>query len=101
MVAGDPESTTLATAKRHSMRDMYFGVPCTFLVESKCSIYEHRPLACRQQFNFDDDNLVCQLVPGEGIAVPYLNVQSEQVAYAVAMGMHANMADIRDWFSGP
>ena len=44
---------------------------------------------------------MCQLVPGEGIAVPYLNVQSEQVAYAVAMGMHANMADIRDWFSGP
>ena len=73
-------------------------MPCAFLVDDRCSIYEHRPLACRHLFNVDVDNLLCQLVPGVAIEVPYLGMQGEQVAYVSAMGANARLADIRDWF---
>ena len=33
--------------------------PCTFLRDGACSIYEHRPLMCRQQVNADRDSLMC------------------------------------------
>src|SRR3990167_2374390 len=33
------------------------GVPCSFLKEGRCSIYRHRPLACRLQINMDDDDI--------------------------------------------
>jgi hypothetical protein len=35
------------------------GTPCNFLVGGECSIYEHRPLMCRNQVNLDKDNLLC------------------------------------------
>ena len=41
------------------------GVPCTFLKDDRCSIYEIRPLSCRLQINLDDDGFLCILVPGE------------------------------------
>ena len=87
-----------ATAIRDAVGAEVFGVPCTFLVDAKCSIYEHRPLACRHLFNVDVDSLLCQLVPGVAIEVPYLGMQGEQVAYVSAMGANARLADIRDWF---
>jgi Fe-S-cluster containining protein len=76
----------------------HFGVPCTFLKDGSCSIYEHRPLACRHLINLDVDDLLCRLVPGESIKVPYVNMQSQQMAYVVSMGAGARIADIRDWF---
>ena len=47
--------------------------PCPFLREDQCSIYEHRPLACRAQLNMDRDALLCELV-GKTARVPYLNL---------------------------
>lgn len=87
-----------ATAKRDVVSQEALGVPCPFLIENRCSIYAHRPLACRFLFNLDDDDLLCRLVPGVTISVPYLSMQSEQVASVVAMGTNARLADIRDWF---
>jgi Fe-S-cluster containining protein len=74
------------------------GQPCTFLEAERCSIYEHRPMACRQQFNLDDDNLLCKLVEGGDIPVPYLNQQPAQAAYLMLWGFSSRMADIREWF---
>lgn len=74
------------------------GVPCSFLKEGRCSIYRNRPLACRLQLNMDDDDLLCQLVEGEGIRVPYLNLTAHHVAAVVALGMGQPIADIREWF---
>lgn len=74
------------------------GHPCTFLEAGRCSIYEHRPMACRQQFNLDDDSLLCQLVEGGDIPVPYLYQQPAQAAYLMLWGTKSRMADIREWF---
>lgn len=46
----------------------------------------------------DDDDLLCQLVEGEGIRVPYLNLTAHHVAAVVALGMGQPIADIREWF---
>lgn len=77
---------------------MRFGQPCPFLIESNCSIYEHRPIACRHLLNADEDNLLCQLVQDQDVRVPYINMQQSQIAYVLAWGDKARMADIRDWF---
>ena len=94
----DLRDNAAAEDMRNAINDGAFGVPCTFLVDNQCSIYANRPMACRYQFSVDDDDLLCRLVPGQPIRVPYLNLQGEQAAYASAMGYNARMADIRDWF---
>jgi Fe-S-cluster containining protein len=78
----------------------HFGEPCTFLVEGKCSIYEHRPVACRALVNMDDVELLCELVPGAQVPVPYANalrIQGSRFVHA----QHEDWADIREWFPGP
>lgn len=79
--------------------DVYFGVPCTFLdVGGRCTIYEERPLACRMQLNLDQDNLLCRLVPGQSVRVPYLNMMTSYSAQVRVIGPNTKLADIRDWF---
>ncbi len=58
------------------------GQPCVFLHEGRCSIYKNRPLSCRTHFNLDEDGLLCELVEGEEIPVPYLDSRSISIAYA-------------------
>ena len=73
--------------------------PCTFLVDQVCSVFEHRPSACRSHFNLDDDSLLCELHPGEAIHVPYADKRSvSMVEAAISEG---KMADIREWFPKP
>eukprot|EP01030_Chromulinospumella_sphaerica_P000131 gene131-133_t len=55
-----------------------FGKPCTFLK--------------------DDDALLCQLVEGSTINVPYLNTQEHHVDSVVILGAHQDYDDIRNWF---
>lgn len=75
------------------------GVRCTFLgLDGRCSIYASRPLACRWQINMDEDGLLCELVPGGAVAVPYLNTQMARAAYVIAFGPAQKMADIRHFF---
>ncbi len=76
----------------------HFGKPCPFLVENKCSIYRFRPMVCRQQISLDSDDLLCQLVVGESIPVPYLNQQVSQAVQLILWGPQSRLADIRDWF---
>ena len=56
--------------------------PCPFLKNDECSIYEHRPLACRQQMNLDRDPLLCKPI-GEMNKVPYLNLFEYTTALAM------------------
>jgi len=71
--------------------------PCPFLDESACSIYAHRPLACRTQLNLDTDDLLCQLVPGADIPVPYADATQIKAMYVMAQP-NARWADIRGFF---
>jgi Fe-S-cluster containining protein len=49
----------------------YAGEPCVFLKDSRCTIYQHRPMVCRLIFNLDQDALLCQMVPGSRSQAPY------------------------------
>jgi Putative zinc- or iron-chelating domain len=61
--------------------------PCPFLKNDACSIYESRPLACRQLFNIDTDALLCELV-GKASKVPFLDLRDYQVAQAMMTAAH-------------
>lgn len=75
----------------------FYGVPCTFLVDGKCSIYEFRPLACRLQLNMDFDDLLCKLVGDEAVEVPYADFSVHHVV--AASSLDAVHDDIRNWFA--
>lgn len=38
----------------------FVGVPCPFLADEACSIYEHRPLACRRHASFHSSAAWCK-----------------------------------------
>lgn len=71
--------------------------PCPFLEEGACSIYAHRPFACRALLNMDRDDLLCQLVEGKAIPVPYLNMSSWQILYVIGTE-GSPLGDIRAFF---
>lgn len=75
--------------------------PCTFLVDGECSIYEHRPLACRIHYSLDIDALLCELGPGESPPVPYLNPHFFMMPFLQMLGVpHVvpTLGDIREFF---
>jgi Fe-S-cluster containining protein len=78
----------------------HFGVACTFLTADGCSIYAHRPFACRVHYSVDEDNLLCEMVPGETIRAPTMNVNGYDAAFVAAFGgaLRMQYADIRDFF---
>jgi Fe-S-cluster containining protein len=80
-----------------SQRQQFTGVPCTFLVAGKCSIYADRPLVCRTLVNMDSVSLLCELVPGASVPVPYLN-STEFQGYFAYLTRTEQYADIREWF---
>ncbi len=88
-----------AVAQSVRMRDKPYGYdqPCTFLKGGACSIYEHRPLACRVHINLDDDELLCELIPGESVPVPLANATSFYALYAKICEGEA-LADVREYF---
>lgn len=87
--------------QQQRMTKRHTGSPCPFLGHGRCGIYRHRPLMCRLLVNMDDDELLCRLVEGQDVEVPYLNRTAEQLAYVLAMGENARFADIRDWLEPP
>lgn len=83
------------------MVDRYTGVPCTFLVEGKCSIYVVRPIACRTHHNLgpNSDNCIIKDVVNK-CSTPKFNI-AEIDAAAVEIVMtqaNAGFADIREFF---
>lgn len=73
------------------------GAACPMLVDGACSIYAHRPMACRQLINLDIDSLLCEIIPDESVPVPYADSTQIDLAFAAHMG-HEAWQDIRDWF---
>lgn len=73
--------------------------PCPFLREGACSIYDHRPWVCRSHMNLDQDELLCQLLPGMSVPVPYLDTRPLLMASFAIIGPNQPFADIRQWFS--
>lgn len=94
------EPTERLGIREMSGKDTFFGVPCTFLNDGRCSIYAHRPLVCRTLVNLDDIDTLCKLVPGVTVPVPYLNT-TELQGYFAYLTQSEQFADIRQWFPAP
>ena len=79
-----------------------YDTPCPFLIEGECSVYEHRPFACRKHHSLDVDALLPARPAAEFAAsVPRVSPNMALLAYAAAITPSMGMADIRDWFPGP
>lgn len=104
------EAERLAVVSRRKMQTLhrpikheegrFAGVPCPFLTEDVCSVYDSRPYACRAHFSFDQDSYWCQperayvggmrMVRLGGAGAAYTSI-----ALATKLG---GFADIRDFF---
>lgn len=89
----------LAAVQDQGHAPRHTGTPCPFLSNGECSIYDSRPLVCRVHFNMDNDDLLCQLVEGEAIPVPYFNATVLRAITFDVLGLNALYADIREWFA--
>ena len=90
----DPAQVEAATAR---LQQWPTGTPCPFLVDSACSVYAARPLACRVLINLDDDDLLCRHSEDGPAEVPYAD---SRVLRALALAAQPSevLADIRDFF---
>lgn len=91
---------TLAGPVAHAPSD-FSGVPCPFLVEERCSVYEVRPLACRSHRTFDVDNYWCQPERAADAILAQVKLPGLTKAYTgiVAASALGGLADIRDYFA--
>jgi uncharacterized protein len=81
--------------------DFGYHNPCRFLKDNACSIYEHRPFACRALINVDEDELLCELLVGQRVPVPYLDrnqLRALYVGICSSAGAVPPPADIREYF---
>lgn len=77
----------------------YNAVPCTFLVNDRCSIYPVRPYACRIHYVVDRDSLLCEIIPGEPIKQLMIDTTQFNMLHIAAFGLdNAHYADIREFF---
>lgn len=75
-----------------------YEAPCPFLRDDQCSIHPHRPAVCRTHLNLDVDDLLCRLIPGRAIPVPYVDTRLFAIAGVEIEPNASNWADIRQWF---
>jgi Fe-S-cluster containining protein len=77
----------------------YMNVPCPFLRNGRCSIYEARPSACRTHFNVSKFPEVCNLEEFKLRDVPNIDLSILWVAEAlICYKLEATMGDIRAYF---
>ncbi len=77
--------------------DAGYAAPCPFLARGRCSIHAWRPLMCRVHLNLDRDDLLCRLVPGQPIPVPYADARLLKALYLLVQPA-ARLADVRAFF---
>ena len=91
--------TKLASSIIHN-QDKFISVPCPFLKIDTCSIYDSRPLACRQHVSFDSTSYWCdpeRLAEVEFSLVKFSGAEDAlmEVSKITSGGV---LADIRDFF---
>jgi len=90
----DPFSNT-----REEMVEKYTGVPCPFLSDKACSIYEVRPTSCRLHWSLADDDTACDIINRPGDRVPYFNLAGlSMTAGFLFISANCNFGDIREFF---
>lgn len=83
----------------HSLED-FSGIPCPFLVNDACSVYDARPYACRAHFSFDTSAYWCHPERSNVGDMSLLQMGGARQAYDdVVVGSRLQgFADIRDFF---
>lgn len=86
-------------SKEHDL-GKFIGVPCPFLNDGACSIYEVRPFACRKHMNFDSTAYWCAPDRSLKVEMPFVGYSSAESAYLELARTWGNgcLADIRDFF---
>ena len=72
----------------------YAGVPCTFLKDSICSIYAHRPVVCRVHHSLEDTAAGCE----RGRQPKAVDLTELYLGELRMMGRMMIYADIREFF---
>lgn len=86
------------TGNREALVKKYFGVPCPFLKDNACSVYEHRPITCRTHTNLASTAFFCNtVIKPEWSFVPSVNMSRFNMAYGWLLRQEV-AADIRDFF---
>lgn len=97
--AQTPTKRMFLPEDRRAREKEHYGSPCPFLKDDKCSIYAIRPLSCRVLYNLDVDSLLCTIVEGEPLRVPYLDYrQYNDIIFQTFAADATTMADIREFF---
>ncbi|WP_460548791.1 YkgJ family cysteine cluster protein [Comamonas piscis] len=84
---------------RHSA-EKFSGIPCPFLVDDVCSVYEVRPYACRSHYSFDITAYWCHPERSHKGEMSLLQMGGARQAYeeiVLSSCLHG-FADIRDFF---
>lgn len=78
----------------------FMNVPCPFLKNNECSVYEVRPVACRTHFNLSEFPDLCDIKNYPGNTVPGPNFTSVWGAQVRIHGDTSEFGDIRHFFPG-
>lgn len=92
------KAATVEAPVRHE-QDKFVGVACPFLQDDLCTIYEHRPLVCRNHASFYLTAKWCTPEHSLRTDAPMVNFSGIAEGYvAVSGGDRMIVADIRDFF---
>lgn len=92
--------TALSRTVKRSI-DYFSGQPCPFLdAKRRCSVYAHRPLACRKHSSFFEDDAACRPDMMNELEVPMLSFSGLDAALFRASDEKSDpvLGDIRDFF---
>lgn len=87
------------TEKLKEYQEATQGIPCPFLKNNECSIYNNRPLACRYHHNLSFSSEMCDpAIMPEQTCIPRINMPKFEVMLVRIFGGDGKMGDIRDYF---
>lgn len=93
------KAAMVALSRPHQV-GKFAGIDCPFLVESVCTVYVDRPLACRNHASYYMSNFACDTVNMPITDAPLVNFSgtTEALSLISAGKGPAVFADIRDFF---
>ncbi len=92
------KAATVEDSVKHEQH-RFVGVPCPFLSDDLCTIYEHRPLVCRNHASFYATAKWCAPEHSLRTDAPMVNFSGIDEAYFAVSGRDRMiLADIRDFF---
>jgi hypothetical protein len=89
----------LVNSKNHNTNE-FIGIPCIFLQDNSCSIYDVRPFVCRNHLWFDTSSYWCDPKRSLDVTMPMIEFSGAtgaffEVTKKNSSGIHG---DIRDFF---